>query len=146
MSSSGRLRTFSARLLVRRGRFSQPSNFRILVEAYPATDEFLSSRNGAGHSSVSVCEVVRNMGAEALTTQWSFAPPSHLRLVEVISLSDMAGRSVFAFDWSPAVPKLLGPMPLIAPSILSSDFACLGEEIRAIDEAGAGEDANAAGK
>ena len=28
-------------------------------------------------------------------------------------------------------------MPLIAPSILSADFACLGEEVRAIDEAGA---------
>src|SRR6201985_3813674 len=29
------------------------------------------------------------------------------------------------------------PAPLIAPSILSADFAKLGEEIRAIDEAGA---------
>ena len=29
------------------------------------------------------------------------------------------------------------PQPLIAPSILSADFACLGEEVRAIDEAGA---------
>src|SRR3982750_875901 len=28
-------------------------------------------------------------------------------------------------------------MPLIAPSILSADFAKLGEEVRAIDEAGA---------
>jgi len=27
--------------------------------------------------------------------------------------------------------------PIIAPSILSADFACLGEEVRAIDEAGA---------
>src|SRR6059058_3460921 len=29
------------------------------------------------------------------------------------------------------------PQPLIAPSILSADFATLGEEVRAIDEAGA---------
>jgi len=29
------------------------------------------------------------------------------------------------------------PQPIIAPSILSADFACLGEEVRAIDEAGA---------
>src|SRR5256885_5990538 len=29
------------------------------------------------------------------------------------------------------------PQPLIAPSILSADFAKLGEEVRAIDEAGA---------
>ena len=29
------------------------------------------------------------------------------------------------------------PTPLIAPSILSADFAKLGEEVRAIDEAGA---------
>jgi ribulose-phosphate 3-epimerase len=29
------------------------------------------------------------------------------------------------------------PMPIIAPSILSADFARLGEEVRAIDEAGA---------
>ena len=29
------------------------------------------------------------------------------------------------------------PAPLIAPSILSADFARLGEEVRAIDEAGA---------
>ena len=29
------------------------------------------------------------------------------------------------------------PMPIIAPSILSADFAKLGEEVRAIDEAGA---------
>lgn len=28
-------------------------------------------------------------------------------------------------------------MPVIAPSILSANFACLGEEVRAIDEAGA---------
>src|SRR3954466_13975187 len=29
------------------------------------------------------------------------------------------------------------PQPLIAPSILSADFAKLGEEVRAVDEAGA---------
>ena len=29
------------------------------------------------------------------------------------------------------------PAPLISPSILSADFACLGEEVRAIDAAGA---------
>ena len=29
------------------------------------------------------------------------------------------------------------PAPLISPSILSADFARLGEEVRAIDEAGA---------
>jgi ribulose-phosphate 3-epimerase len=29
------------------------------------------------------------------------------------------------------------PAPLIAPSILSADFAKLGEEVRAIDAAGA---------
>ena len=29
------------------------------------------------------------------------------------------------------------PKPLISPSILSADFACLGEEVRAIDAAGA---------
>src|SRR5687767_6287907 len=33
--------------------------------------------------------------------------------------------------------RLIGAMPLIAPSILSADFARLGEEIRAVDEAGA---------
>ncbi|HWJ38777.1 MAG TPA: ribulose-phosphate 3-epimerase, partial [Sphingomicrobium sp.] len=31
----------------------------------------------------------------------------------------------------------MSSMPLIAPSILSADFAKLGEEVRAIDEAGA---------
>ena len=35
------------------------------------------------------------------------------------------------------VSRLIGDMPLIAPSILSADFAKLGEEVRAIDEAGA---------
>lgn len=33
--------------------------------------------------------------------------------------------------------RLIGLMPLIAPSILSADFARLGEEVRAIDAAGA---------
>src|SRR5687768_15668941 len=32
--------------------------------------------------------------------------------------------------------RLIGAMPLIAPSILSADFARLGEEVRAVDEAG----------
>lgn len=34
-------------------------------------------------------------------------------------------------------PPGMAPPPLIAPSILSADFARLGEEVRAIDEAGA---------
>ena len=37
----------------------------------------------------------------------------------------------------PALQPLPLPIPLIAPSILSADFARLGEEVRAIDAAGA---------
>ena len=40
-------------------------------------------------------------------------------------------------DAAPAIPRELKPSITIAPSILSADFARLGEEVRAVDAAGA---------
>jgi ribulose-phosphate 3-epimerase len=40
-------------------------------------------------------------------------------------------------DAAPAIPRELKPSIIIAPSILSADFARLGEEVRAVDAAGA---------
>jgi ribulose-phosphate 3-epimerase len=47
------------------------------------------------------------------------------------------GAEPFAASQSPWYPPGVNPPVLIAPSILSADFARLGEEVRAIDAAGA---------
>lgn len=69
LSAVGREKPFYAMLLVRRRALSQTPNLRILVKSYTATHELLSARDRSCHSSVSVREVVGDMGAKALTAQ-----------------------------------------------------------------------------
>jgi ribulose-phosphate 3-epimerase len=42
-----------------------------------------------------------------------------------------------ARDAIPSYPRIMSVSPLICPSILASDFAKLGEEVRALEAAGA---------
>jgi hypothetical protein len=53
------------------------------------------------------------------------------------ALARLSPPDVVAYPRRKELPKPTMTIPLISPSILSADFARLGEEVRAIDEAGA---------